>query len=232
MVVAYNDSGSALGGANQFTGFASSRTRAAASRTTERFPPSSLGDAGDSALARDNATGAFYLTTLAYNGPGVRFFKSTNGGQSFMPPVLATPGVPSSDTNRQAVGHGGQLRRTGSAHHLRLRGQHRHRPARRALPLDRPGRDVRPYRRHGRLLAPAGTAASSRSARITAFTSFTSVIGQQQVVRPPFHRPGGELRRRAPGCESRHHVRERRPGAQGRLPLQLRSAGSRQPRQR
>ena len=97
VVVAYNDSGSALGGANQFTGFASSSNTGSSFTDHGALPPSSLGDAGDPALARDNATGAFYLTTLAYNGPGVRFFKSTNGGQSFMPPVLATPGVPSSD---------------------------------------------------------------------------------------------------------------------------------------
>lgn len=97
VVVAYNDTGSALGGANHFTGFASSSNTGSSFTDHGALPPSSLGDVGDPALARDNATGAFYLTTLAYSAAGVQFFKSTNGGQSFLPPVLATPGVPSND---------------------------------------------------------------------------------------------------------------------------------------
>jgi subtilisin-like proprotein convertase family protein len=93
VVVAFNDSGSFFGGNNHFTGFASSSNTGATFTDHGILPASVAGDAGDPVLARDNATGAFYLTTLAFSTDDIiQFFKSTDGGQTFAPPVNATPG--------------------------------------------------------------------------------------------------------------------------------------------
>ena len=51
VVVAFNDSGSFLGGQNSFTGFANSTNSGAAFTDRGRLAPSGLGDAGDPNLA-------------------------------------------------------------------------------------------------------------------------------------------------------------------------------------
>jgi subtilisin-like proprotein convertase family protein len=99
VVVAFNDSGSDLGGANHFTGYASSSNGGSTFTDHGALPASAAGDAGDPSLARDNATGAIYLATLAFSTDDIdQVFKSTDGGQTFAPPVNATPGSTSADS--------------------------------------------------------------------------------------------------------------------------------------
>ena len=94
VVVAFNDSGSFLGGLSHFTGYASSSNTGGSFIDHGILPASAVGDAGDPMLARDNATGAFYLTTLGFNRHDVvQFFKSTDGGQTFGPPISIPAGA-------------------------------------------------------------------------------------------------------------------------------------------
>src|SRR5436190_1954168 len=68
------------------------------------LPASAAGDAGDPVLARDNLTGAFYMTTLSFNVTNqIPFFKSTDGGQTFGAPVNAIPGGVNLDKDWMAV---------------------------------------------------------------------------------------------------------------------------------
>ena len=93
VVVAFNDSGSNAGGKPQFTGWASSSNGGVTFSDHGALPMSSVGDGGDPVLARDNATGAIYLTTLGVTQENtIQFFKSTDGGQTFASPVSAAPG--------------------------------------------------------------------------------------------------------------------------------------------
>jgi subtilisin-like proprotein convertase family protein len=102
VVVAFNDSGSFLGGLSHFTGYASSSNTGGSFIDHGILPASAVGDAGDPMLARDNATGAFYLTTLGFNSDDVvQFFKSTDGGQTFGPPISIPAGASSSDSRNK-----------------------------------------------------------------------------------------------------------------------------------
>jgi subtilisin-like proprotein convertase family protein len=93
VVVAFNDSGSFTGSNNHFTGYASSSNTGGTFTDHGTLPASGEGDAGDPALARDNATGAFYLATLGFTtGERIQVFKSIDGGATFGAPVNATPG--------------------------------------------------------------------------------------------------------------------------------------------
>ena len=99
VVVAFSDSGSLLGGNNHVTGFASSSNTGASFTDHGTLPASAAGDGGFVVLAGDTATGAFYLTTIAFNNDDiVQFFKSTDGGQTFASPVNATPGSTGTDS--------------------------------------------------------------------------------------------------------------------------------------
>ncbi len=97
LAVAFNDSGSNVGGVNHFTGFAQSTNGGTTFADKGSLPASSAGDAGDPALARDTTTGTIYLATLAYSNSNVlQVFRSTNDGASFGAPVNGAPGLSSS----------------------------------------------------------------------------------------------------------------------------------------
>ena len=53
------------------------------------LPNSRMGDVGDPGFARNNASGAIYLSTIPFSGNGVQVFASTNNGSSFGKPADA-----------------------------------------------------------------------------------------------------------------------------------------------
>ena len=108
IVIAYNDTGSFNPFAqfpqsleNKLTGYSVS-TDGGTSFTDEGTLPTNLnGDLGDPTLARDDVSGTVYLTTLpfgqAVNGPGLSFFRSSDGGAQFSLPINAAPGLNPTD---------------------------------------------------------------------------------------------------------------------------------------
>ena len=104
VVVAYNDSGSNVGGASHFTGFASSANSGVSFTDQGALPNSAAGDAGDPALAINNATNDVFLTTLGFNAANqIPIFRSTTGGASFGAPVNSVPGGVNLDKEWLAV---------------------------------------------------------------------------------------------------------------------------------
>jgi subtilisin-like proprotein convertase family protein len=105
-VIAFNDSGSNVGGQSHFTGYAFTSTGGLGWTDAGTLPASAAGDAGDPVLAADTGTGAFYLSTLGFNTDDViQVFKSTDGGQTWGAPVNGVPGFanPSMDKEWMAV---------------------------------------------------------------------------------------------------------------------------------
>ncbi len=99
VVVAFNDSGSDTSGSNHFTGYALSTDGGTTFTDKGTLPTSTAGDAGDPVLARDNTTGAIYLVTLGFSsGNLIQFWKSTDNGATFGPPVNCTPGNRATDS--------------------------------------------------------------------------------------------------------------------------------------
>jgi hypothetical protein len=98
VVIGFNDSEEYNGGAtNHFTSWAQS-TNGGASFTDEgALPASTQGDVGDPVLARDNTSGAIYLSTIPFSGNGVQVFRSTDNGASFAAPVDAASHVSGPD---------------------------------------------------------------------------------------------------------------------------------------
>ncbi len=93
IIAAYNDSGSHVGGAARFTGWALSVDGGATFTDKGTLPDSSDGDAGDPVLARSSKTKTIFLATLSFNtGHKLLIFRSTDNGTSFQPPVNGTPG--------------------------------------------------------------------------------------------------------------------------------------------
>lgn len=91
VIAAFNDSGSFIGGASHFTGFARSADEGITFTDRGNLPNSSIGDAGDPILATDDV-GNVYMATLGFNESGaIQVFKSTDGGQTFGAPVNAAP---------------------------------------------------------------------------------------------------------------------------------------------
>jgi hypothetical protein len=98
VVIGFNDAGSVVGGANKFTGWAYSTDGGVTFTDGGTLPTSTIGDAGDPVLARDEVTGRIYFSTLGFSGAGtIQMFRSDDGGQSWMDPVNATPGGSSED---------------------------------------------------------------------------------------------------------------------------------------
>jgi hypothetical protein len=91
VLTAFNDTGSSAGGAIRFTGWSRS-TDGGVTFTDLGALTSSLSDVGFPFLARNAVTGTVYLSTLT-QAATIQVFRSFNGGLSFFPPVLATPGV-------------------------------------------------------------------------------------------------------------------------------------------
>jgi len=95
VLVGYNDSGSFIG-ADHFTGWAVSSNGGTTFTDKGALPNSAGGDAGDPVLAVNKTTHRIYFSTLSFtnNLANIQVFRSDTGGQSFMAPVNATPGMP------------------------------------------------------------------------------------------------------------------------------------------
>jgi hypothetical protein len=93
VVVAFNDAGSYTGSNNKFTGWAYSIDGGTTFTDGGTLPTSTIGDAGDPVLARNETTGRIYLSTLGFDFPNtIQMWRSDNNGLSWMAPVNATPG--------------------------------------------------------------------------------------------------------------------------------------------
>src|SRR5439155_12417652 len=99
VIVAYNDSGSAVGGARHFSGYAVSSNGGSNFSDKGTLPASPAGDGADPALARSDVTGTIFLAVTApnpaFNGPSemLNVFRSADNGVSFSPPVNGAPGL-------------------------------------------------------------------------------------------------------------------------------------------
>lgn len=103
VIVAFNDSGSFAASNNQFTGYSRSNDGGLTFTDMGRLPANPLGDAGNAHLARHDATGTVYSTSLAFSTGGIQLFRSTDGGITFAAPVNAVPGATAANYNAIAV---------------------------------------------------------------------------------------------------------------------------------
>lgn len=93
VVVAYNDSGSFVGGASKFTGWSVSSDGGATFKDKGQLPDNPDGDAGDPVLARSAKTNSIFLATLSFNsGHKLLIFRSTDNGKTFGVPANGAPG--------------------------------------------------------------------------------------------------------------------------------------------
>jgi hypothetical protein len=96
IVAGFNDSGSSVGAANHFTGFARSTNGGASFTDSGTLPASTAGDAGDPSLARDQTSGTIYFATLGNSNSNViQVFRSTDSGATFGAPINGAPGFDS-----------------------------------------------------------------------------------------------------------------------------------------
>jgi len=104
VVIGFNDSGSNAGGANKFTGWSYSMDGGATFTDGGTLPTNAGGDAGDPVMARNEATGRIYFSTLGFGSPGtIQVFRSDDNGVTWMAPVNGTPGGSSEDKQWLAV---------------------------------------------------------------------------------------------------------------------------------
>ena len=97
IVAGFNDSGSNAGG-NKFTGWSRSTDGGVSWTDGGTLPTSTIGDAGDPVLARNDTTARIYFSTLGFNNPGtIQVFRSDDNGASWQAPVNGTPGGSSED---------------------------------------------------------------------------------------------------------------------------------------
>lgn len=100
VIAGFNDSGS-FSSNNHFTGTSRSSDIGATWNDLGILPNSTDGDAGDPVLARNNTTGTVYLATLAFtNSQNLSFFRSTDNGASWLPPVNSAPGFTTTTGNQ------------------------------------------------------------------------------------------------------------------------------------
>src|SRR5215475_12991155 len=92
VVVGFNDSGSNSGGTNKFTGFARSTNGGATFTDGGTLPTNPNGDAGDPVMARNEATGRIYFSTLQFSNSGIDVFRSDDNGATWAAPVQGAPG--------------------------------------------------------------------------------------------------------------------------------------------
>jgi hypothetical protein len=93
VVVGFNDSGSAAGGANKFTGFARSTDGGNTFTDGGTLPTSTIGDKGGPVLAQNNTTGRIYMATNGSSFPStIQVFRSDDSGTTWQTPVNGTPG--------------------------------------------------------------------------------------------------------------------------------------------
>ena len=98
VVIGFNDSGSYTGGANKFTGYSYSTDGGITFVDGGTLPTSSVGDAGDPVLARNELTGRIYFCTLGFSGSGtIQVFRSDDNGLTYSAPINGTPGGSSED---------------------------------------------------------------------------------------------------------------------------------------
>ena len=101
-IVAFNDSGSGVGGANRLTGF--SRSTNGGTTWTDGGVLPGNNDGGNPVLTRDAATGRLYLSTrysADATGGGVQMFRSDDDGATWLPGVQAAPGAFAGDIDKQ-----------------------------------------------------------------------------------------------------------------------------------
>jgi hypothetical protein len=93
VIIGFNDSGSYATGGNKFTGWSYSTNGGATFTDGGTLPTSTIGDAGDPVLARNETTGRIYLSTLGFSGSGtIQVFRSDDNGVTWMAPIVGTPG--------------------------------------------------------------------------------------------------------------------------------------------
>ena len=103
VVIGFNDSGSFASGSH-FTGWSYSDDGGVSFVDGGILPTSSIGDAGDPVLARDETTGRIYFSTLGFSGSGtIQVFRSDDNGHTWMAPVNGTPGGSSEDKQWHTV---------------------------------------------------------------------------------------------------------------------------------
>ena len=103
IIAGFNDSGSFIGGANKFTGYATSNNGGVSWTDGGTLPTNPNGDAGDPVLARDNTLGRTYFSTLQFTGSGLQMFRSDNDGATWQPPVNGAPGIPSGFQDKEWI---------------------------------------------------------------------------------------------------------------------------------
>ncbi len=104
VLIGFNDSGSYTGGANKFTGYSYSTDGGTTFIDGGTLPTSTIGDAGDPVLARNESTGRIYFSTLGFSGAGtIQVFRSDDNGITYMAPVNGTPNGSSEDKQWIAV---------------------------------------------------------------------------------------------------------------------------------
>ena len=97
VLVAFNDSGSATGGTNKFTGFSRSTDGGSTFVDGGVLPTNGAGDAGDPVLARNDTTGRIYFATLQFATTptnGIDVFHSDDDGLTWSAPAQGAPGKP------------------------------------------------------------------------------------------------------------------------------------------
>lgn len=103
VIVAFNDAGSFATSSNQFSGYARSTDGGLTFADRGSLPTQPGGDAGFAHLARHEASGTVYSTSLAFSSGGLQLSRSTDGGITFGAPVNAVAGVPAANFNAIAV---------------------------------------------------------------------------------------------------------------------------------
>ena len=102
VVSVYNDS-ALFSPANIFTGYSTSTDSGTSWTDRAGIPDPGVGNFGDPVLARNNATGKIYLSTLAGSTNGMNIYSSTDNGVTWNGPVNGAPGTLSGDGDKEWI---------------------------------------------------------------------------------------------------------------------------------